>query len=420
MKISTAEILCVGTELLIGDIVNTNAAYISRKLAEMGISQYHQGVVGDNPTRLREAVSESLSRSDLVILSGGLGPTYDDLTKETVAELMGKKLILSEEILGSISEYFKNTCRTMHHNNEKQAYIPEGAVVFKNENGTAPGVAIEDAERGKIAIMLPGPPRELEPMFENKVMPYLNKFTDTVLVSRNINIFGMGESEVETKLHGLMENAVNPTVAPYVGTGEVRLRVTARGKNESECLDMCNEMIEKIKGTEIGAHIYGIDAVSLEAALLEILKAKKLTLATAESCTGGLVGKRITDVPGASAVYLGGVIAYDNRVKEAVLGVPGEVIKTYGAVSPECAVCMAREVRKLLGADIAVSTTGFAGPDGGEGGKPAGLVYVGISSKDGESVRKLMLAPGRKARDYVRVLAASNALSDARKAALKL
>ena len=419
-KINTAEIVCVGTEILIGDIVNTNAAYISSRLAEMGISQYHQSVVGDNPERLTEALRCALERADLVITSGGLGPTYDDLTKETAARLMGRNLHTDEKSLDAIRAYFEKTGRVMSENNAKQALIPDGSTVFENLRGTAPGVCIEDFEKGKLLVMLPGPPRELEPMFSEKVMPYLMKFTDNVMLSRDINIFGMGESTVEEHLRELMENSANPSLAPYVNTGEVRLRVTARAESLAKCEKMCDEVIEKIYSSPVGEYIYGIDTGSLEKALLLRLCEKKLTFASAESCTGGLIGKRMTDLAGASEVYLGSIISYANEVKENLLGVPHEILEKHGAVSPETAAYMARGARERLGVDIAVSTTGIAGPGGGTDEKPVGLVYVGVSSRLGESVTKLNIAPGRSVRDYVRFLAASNALSLARKEAERL
>ena len=251
MKIRNAEILCVGTEILIGDIVNTNAAYISERLARLGINQYYQAAVGDNPERLSEAINGALGRADLVIMSGGLGPTYDDLTKETAAKCMGRGLYLDERSLERIKERFNFRCKTMTKNNEKQAMMPEGSVIFENNAGTAPGCAIEDFERGKIIIMLPGPPFEMKRMFEESVIPYLLNFTDKRFVSINVNIFGMGESEVESKLKELMDGSVNPTVAPYCGDGEVRLRVTASGNDEAECRKACLEMIEKIRETEV-------------------------------------------------------------------------------------------------------------------------------------------------------------------------
>ena len=410
----------MGTELLIGDIINTNAAHISAKLAEMGISQFYQGVVGDNPLRLTGALKSALERSDLVITSGGLGPTYDDLTKETAAKLFGREMYRDEEAYAAIRTYFEKTGRVMTENNAKQALVPEGSTVFKNMRGTAPGIAIEDFEKGKILVMLPGPPSELEPMFDTQVMPYLMNFTNCTLFSKNINIFGLGESTVESYLKDIMTGSENPTVAPYVSTGEVRLRVTAKAHTHEECEKLCDEMIEKIKATEVGKYIYGIDAGSLEKALFDTLLEKKLTFATAESCTGGLIGKRFTDIAGSSEVYLGSIISYHEKIKEKLLGVPREIIDAYSVVSEETAIYMARGVRSALGADIAVSTTGIAGPGGGTPEKPVGLVYIAVSSKLGETAKKLILAPGRNVRDYVRYLAASHALALAREEAEKI
>lgn len=408
-EIRTCEILCVGTELLLGDIVNTNAAYLSRKLAELGISVYNQSVVGDNPERLKKALSDAAERADLIVTSGGLGPTYDDLTKETIAEFFGRKLVRNEEILESITSYFAEMGRHMTENNKKQADIPEGAIVLKNDYGTAPGVAVEDEERGVTAIMLPGPPRELEPMFLYEVMPYLMKRSGNVLVSRNINIFGMGESSVENVLRTLMENSKNPTVAPYCKEGEVRLRVTAKAENSEKAYEMCTETVEKILETEVASAVYGIDTDSIEEELVRRLKESGKTIATAESCTGGLIAKRITDISGSSAVFLGGCVTYANSVKEGLIGVSHESLEKFGAVSEQVALEMARGVRKAVGADIAVSTTGIAGPDGGTPEKPVGTVWVGISSEKGDRAVLLRLSP-RRERSYIRTLAASNAL----------
>ena len=408
-KIQSAEILCVGTELLLGDIVNTNAAYLSRKLAELGISVYHQSVVGDNPERLKKALFEAAGRCDLIITSGGLGPTYDDLTKETIAEFFGKSLVRNEEVLADITSYFAETGRIMTENNKKQADIPEGALVIKNDYGTAPGVIIEDEEREITAIMLPGPPRELEPMFLYEAMPYLMKRSGSVLVSRNINIFGMGESSVENILRPLMENASNPTIAPYCKEGEVRLRITAKAENSEKAYEMCSEVVEKILSTEVGAAVYGIDTDSIEAELVRRLKESGKTFASAESCTGGLIAKRITDISGSSAVFLGGCVTYANSAKEKLIGVSHDTLEKYGAVSEDVAIQMARGARKALGADIAISTTGIAGPDGGSPEKPVGTVWVGISSEKGDRAVLLRLSP-RRERSYIRTLAASNAL----------
>ncbi|MBQ2766355.1 MAG: competence/damage-inducible protein A [Clostridia bacterium] len=418
IKITGAEVLSVGTELLLGDIVNTDAAYISRGLAALGINQYHQGVVGDNPERLREALEFALSRSDLVILTGGLGPTYDDLTKETAASLMGRAMYLHEESFERMRARFESRGLTMTENNKKQAVMPEGAVVFKNDYGTAPGLAIEDEAKGKIIILLPGPPRELEPMFDEQVVPYLKKLSDHVLLSKTVNIFGMGESKVETVLKDLMLESTNPTLAPYAKDGEVLLRVTAAGASEDECAAMCDDMIEKIRKTEVGEYIYGVDAGSLEAALVNELLRLGKTISAAESCTGGYVAKRITNVSGSSSVLDGSIVTYANRVKEQFVNVAHETLERHGAVSRETAIEMARGVRKLFGADIGISTTGVAGPTGGTPEKPVGRVYVGVSYGEYEEVRELNLGE-RATREYIRYVSASNALDLARRALLK-
>ena len=409
-EIKTAEIICVGTELLLGDIVNTNAAFLSRKLAELGISVYHQTVVGDNPDRLKKALAESAARSDLIIMSGGLGPTYDDLTKETAAAFFGKKLVSDKKIIEHLKAYFAETGRVMTDNNKKQADIPEGGIVFKNDYGTAPGIGIEDEESGVTAIMLPGPPRELEPMFCEQVMPYLEKRSGAVLVSRNIHIFGMGESAVENILRPIMENSENPSIAPYCNAGEVRLRVTSKAKNKETAYALCGETIDKIMQTDVRDAVYGIDCDSIEAALVEKLIEKGKKIAVAESCTGGLIAKRITDISGCSEVFLGGCVTYANSAKEGLIGVNHNTLQAYGAVSEAVAIEMACGVRKALGADIAISTTGIAGPGGGTPEKPVGTVWVGISSDNGDRAVLLKLS-SRRERAYIRTLAASNALN---------
>ena len=411
MKINNAEILCVGTEILIGDIVNTNAAYISEKLALMGISQYYQAVVGDNPERLKKAITGALQRCDLLIMSGGLGPTYDDLTKETAASCMGRRLFLNEEALRRMKVRFEMRGRVMTKNNEKQAYIPEGSTVFQNDAGTAPGCAIEDFENGKIVIMLPGPPFELKKMFSEQVIPYLQKFTDRHFISRNVNIFGMGESEVEARLKELMESSTNPTVAPYCGDGEVRLRVTASAKTAEECKLLVAGAIERIMRSEVAPYVYGVDT-DLAKAVVSRYAERGKTLAIAESCTGGLISKRVTDVSGSSQILGYGCVTYANEAKVKLLKVKEETLKAYGAVSEQTAAEMANGVRALAGADVGIATTGIAGPGGGTPEKPVGLVYLGVASEKGTRVIRLML-PGD--RDRVRILASSNALSEALK-----
>ena len=406
--IRTAEILCVGTELLLGDIVNTNAAYLSQRLAELGIHVYRHTVVGDNPERLTHALETAFAQADLVITSGGLGPTYDDLTKETVAAYFGLPTELHEASLAAIRSYFARTGRVMTKNNEKQAMMPRGAHVFPNRYGTAPALAISDGEGRKTAIMLPGPPSELCPLFVEEVLPYLKARRSSVLVSKNIHIFGMGESAVEAKLKDIMTHAENPTVAPYCKEGEVRLRVTAKADSEEHAAAMCDEMIQRICETEVGQYVYGIDVGTLEQAVVTFLRKRGLTLACAESCTGGLIAKRITDIAGCSDVFLGGCVTYANEAKIRLLGVREETLARYGAVSEQTAREMAKGVRERLGADIGVSATGIAGPGGGSEEKPVGTVYVGISTAEGEQVRKLSLSAMRS-REYIRIVSAGNA-----------
>ena len=326
--VKTCEIICVGTELLLGEVVNTNATYISKKLAEYGISVYHHAVVGDNPQRLLETLELALSRSDMVIMSGGLGPTFDDLTKETVASHFGLSMHTDEATLKNIEKFFasrgKGLC-TMTKNNLKQAEIPDGAVALANENGTAPGILLE--KDGKTVIMLPGPPRELCPLMDGAVSDYLKNNTESLLVSHNLHIIGMGESAVEETLRALMTSSENPTIAPYAGDGEMRLRITALAHSQEEGEKLCADMIEKVKSTAVGQFIYGMDVGSTERAVVSALAKKGLTIATAESCTGGLIAKRITDVPGASEVYMGSCVTYANEAKVRLVGVKEETLK---------------------------------------------------------------------------------------------
>ena len=411
-KIRTAEILCVGTELLLGEVVNTNAARISQKLATLGISVYHQSVVGDNPERLREALTEAFLRADLVVMSGGLGPTYDDLTKETVASLLGRELVTHRESLDSIKKFFASRAgglAAMTPNNLKQALVPEGATVFANPNGTAPGLAVEREDGGAV-ILLPGPPRELEPMLESSVIPYLEGNTEAVLVSHNLHILGMGESAVENALRDLMESSDNPTVAPYAGDGEVRLRVTAKAPTREAAEAMTVPVIERIRNSVVGKFIYAVDAGSIERAFVGELRSRGLTVATVESCTGGLIAKRLTDVPGVSAVFAGGCVTYTEEAKRLLAGVSAETLAQHTAVSRETAEEMARGIRQRLGTDIAIATTGYAGPDGGTEEDPVGTVYVAVSTTYGEAVKRLSLSPMRS-RDYIRTVASSMALA---------
>ena len=406
-----AEILCVGTELLIGDIVNTNAAYLARRLATLGIGVYRQSVVGDNADRLAQDLEAALSRADLVVTSGGLGPTADDLTKETAARVFGRTMYCHKPSLDRIEAYFTASGRVMTENNTKQAMMPEGAIVFENDYGTAPALALE-REDGKVLVMLPGPPRELEPIFKERVEPYLHPRCEAVLFSRNVHIAGVGESMVETLLPRELLDASNPTVAPYCVAGEVRLRVTARAKSENAAAALCDEVVEKIKSTPIGAYIYAIDAPSPEATLLELLRSRGETLATAESCTGGLIAKRITDLPGSSAVLVGGAVTYQTQTKTALLGVDAALIEENGVVSAPVATAMAEGAAKTFGADVTIATTGYAGPGGGTEKEPVGTVYIAVHYRGETTVKRLSLSPMRD-RSYIRTVAATNAILDA-------
>ncbi len=396
-----AEILCVGTELLLGDIVNTNAKELSAALRGLGIGVYWQSVVGDNPARLRQAVETAASRANLIITTGGLGPTYDDLTKDVICAAFGVPLKLREEEAEKIRAYFAQKGREMPENNLRQAMLPEDCTVFSNGNGTAPGCAFVSG--GVTVILLPGPPREMRLMLETGVIPYLRGATDEVLLSRDIRIFGLGESSVEARLHDYMERLKNPTLAPYAGTAEVRLRATAMAPDEAAAAAMLEPVLEKVRG-ELGDLIYAVDEPSLEALCLRLLKERGMTFAAAESCTGGLIAKRFTDQPGASSAFMGGVVCYTNYVKHHVLGVPQETLDEFGAVSAQTAAAMAEGARRVCGSDLAVSVTGCAGPDSDERGTPVGTGFVGFASPEGTLVKPIQMG---KDRDWARVYAAS-------------
>ncbi len=412
----SAEILCIGTEILMGNIVNTNAAYIAKELASLGVNLYHQSVVGDNPVRLRESLEIAFSRADTVITTGGLGPTYDDLTKETIADYFGRKLVLHQPSYEKLCRYFAETGREMTDNNKKQAYMPEGCQVFDNPNGTAPGCCIE--QDGKTLMMLPGPPREMKPMFDHWVVPLLRNGQHNILVSRNLHFFGIGESALESRLRNLMENSLNPTIAPYAKTGEVMLRLTASVAREEDANKVMEPAMEQIQ-KEAGQYLYGIDVGDLQTAAVRLLKQKGLKAATAESCTGGLVSERITQVSGASKVFECGICTYSNQMKASILGVKCETLQKYGAISKETAAEMAAGIRRVSGADIGVSVTGNAGPSASEG-KDVGLVYVGVSSEPLSEVLELHIRrTDDDAREYIRYIASSNAIYEIIKAAKK-
>ena len=389
-----AELISVGTELLLGDIVNTNAQYISKELAALGIGVFHQSTVGDNPQRLLECFDEALKRSDLVITTGGLGPTKDDLTKEMAAEYFGQEMVLHEESW----EYIKERCmkfapgKPIPENNKKQAMFPVEATVLKNNNGTAPGAIFE--KDGKRIIVLPGPPWEMKAMFNESVRPFLQQFTDSMLVSRVLRFNGIGESALELEIEDILDNQTNPTVALYAKEMEVLIRITAKAKDDEEAKELLDAKVAEIR-ERVGKYIYAeggeelVDGDSkIEETVAKMLVEKGLTIATAESCTGGLVAGTLINYPGISDVFLEGCVTYSNAAKVKRLGVSEETLENYGAVSPQTSTEMAEGIRKGLGADIGLSTTGVAGPGGGTDEKPVGLVYTAISINGETKVRK--------------------------------
>ena len=407
----TAELIAVGTELLLGNIANTDAQMLSKGLSALGINVYYHTVVGDNPQRLKAAVEVAKGRADIIITTGGLGPTCDDLTKNVLAECFGRKLVYDEASAQRIRDYFQrlHPGRPMTENNLQQAYLPEGCTIFSNDWGTAPGCAFE--ADGVRVIMLPGPPNECTPMFEHRAVPYLRALADGVIASRTLKIFGMGESAVEAKLRDRMNALTNPTLAPYAKTGEVELRITAKAATVEEARALIAPVEEEVRDM-FGPLVYGADVASMEAVVLGLLKEKGLTLGTAESCTGGLVAKRMTDLPGSSAVFKGGVVSYTNEVKAGVLGVPQAMLDEFGAVSAQVARAMAQGARKVLGCDLAVSLTGVAGPDRDDQGNPVGLIYVALDTPEGTRVRELHLINGRA---RIRTVAATNAFDMVRR-----
>ncbi len=409
------EIISVGTELLLGQIVNTNARDISRMLSELGMNVYYTTVVGDNPTRLKEVLALAASRSDGVITTGGLGPTGDDLTKETIAEYCGLPCVMHEESKRRLESYFKSKGRYMPLNNLKQAEMPEGCIVLDNDNGTAPGAIIETETN--IFIMLPGPPREMKAMLYDKVRPYLETKADRVIHSKSLRIFGLGESAVAERFSHKMESLTNPTLAPYAKTGEMELRLTA----SAESLEQAEQLIAPLEAEirrELGDFIYaeGEDA-NLQTTVVNLLREKGLTVSTAESCTGGLVAKKLTEVSGASDCFHCGYVTYSNDQKERLLGVPHEILERHGAVSEETALAMSKGARENSHADIGIGITGIAGPGGGSAEKPVGLVYLSICAEGVHRVFRLMLSGNR---DAVRERASLYALDSIRRCVLNI
>ncbi|MDU1587496.1 MAG: competence/damage-inducible protein A [Clostridium sp.] len=409
-----AEILAVGTEILLGDIINTNAQFISKELASLGIDVYRQEVIGDNEDRLLEAIEEIFYRSDILICTGGLGPTEDDLTKETICKYFNADLELHEESLEELKNYYKRLDRPMTESNLKQVYFPKESKVLSNPNGTAPGMILE--KNDKVAVILPGPPREMKPMFLNYVKAYLKDKGNGVIISEVLRVLGVGESTSANMIKDFINNGVNPTVAPYAKEDDVIFRITARGKSEEEGRKIIAPVKEEIKRV-FNLDCYGEgEELTIEEVLGKLLVDRKLTISTAESCTGGMIASRLINYPGISEVFLEGAVTYSNEAKERTLNVKKKTLDTYGAVSEETAKEMAIGISKRTGSDISVVTTGIAGPGGGSEEKPVGLVYIGLYYKGNVKAFKYIFNGNRH---NVRTKATVTALDLVRREILK-
>lgn len=417
-----AELVFVGTELLLGEILNSNAQYLGRQMAMLGVDVYHQVVVGDNAARLRAVFEQALGRADLVIACGGLGPTDDDITREVAAEVAGRPLELDEGLVAELEAWFAGRGRKMTANNRRQCMVPRGATVLPNDRGTAPGLIIP-ADGGKTLILLPGPPGEMRPMFASHVVPYLtarNGGRPLRLVTRTLRFVGIGESALADGLKDLLENQTDPTIAPYAKTGEVHLRLATRAADEAEGRARIAPVEAEIRA-RFGRFLYGVDEESLAEAVGRLLAERGLTLSTAESCTGGLVARYITDVPGSSRYFGMGFVTYANEAKVRFLGVPEELLAAHGAVSEPVARAMAEGALQRSGADVAVAITGIAGPDGGTPVKPVGTVWFALAARgfQGDGSGEVPLPAGVWAetarlhgdRDGVRERAATHALA---------
>lgn len=394
-----AEIIAIGTELLLGDTLNTNSQYISEKLAELGIDVYYHTIVGDNPKRLKECLKSAFERVDLVITTGGLGPTQDDLSKEIAAAYFQKKMELDYDSLKFIQNFYKRGNRVMPKSNEKQAYFPEGSLIMKNNNGTAPGYILENNNR--IIIQLPGPPKEMKPMFEENVIHYLNKFNNYIIKSKTIKILGIGESSSEELVEDIIRKQSNPSIGTYGIPGGCKFRITAKAKNVTEALSII-EPVEYELRERLKENVYGVDDESIEEVVAKLLIEKNLTISTAESCTGGMVSSKLINYPGISKVFMQGVTTYSNKSKIKMLNVKKETLEKFGAVSKETAAEMAEGIAKVAGTNIGLSTTGIAGPDGGTKEKPVGLVYLGLYLDGKVKTKKINVANISNNRNSIR------------------
>ncbi|SDC50603.1 MULTISPECIES: competence/damage-inducible protein A [unclassified Candidatus Frackibacter] len=395
-----AEIVSIGTELLLGQIIDTNAAYIAEKLAELGIDLYHRNTVGDNKERLYKSLKMSLERSDIVLTTGGLGPTDDDLTREVVADVMKVELIKDQDLVERIEGFFKDLGREMTENNLTQAYLPAGAEPIINEQGTAAGIILE--KDNNTIISMPGVPEEMKKMMSKTVIPYLKKKlgSNQLIKSKVLKVCGYGESSLETEIKDILDEQTNPTIALLAGKAEVHLRITAKSKDEELADQLIKEAEAKLR-SRLGVNIFGVNDETLEEVIGNYLKNEKLTLAVAESCTGGLIGDRITDIPGSSSYFERGVVTYSNQAKKDLLRVKEKTLKEEGAVSKKVALKMAKGVKELASTDLGVSVTGIAGPGGGSKEKPVGLVYMGLATSEGTKAFRFKFHGNRQQIKYL-------------------
>ena len=403
------EVLSIGTELLMGQIANTNAQYISKRMPELGMGVFYHSVVGDNPLRLKECLRIALERSDIIITTGGLGPTQDDLTKSTIAEYFGLKMVLHKPSEERIKEYFAKSNRMMSSNNLQQAYFPENAIVLQNDWGTAPACIINVSD--KIIIMLPGPPSELQPIFQYRVLPELKRISDRPLESKFLRVVGIGESMIESKLIDLIDKQNNPTIATYAKDGIVTIRVTAHdedGKSATQLIDnTCGNICDIL-----GDNVYSLEDEELECKVIKLLKEKGLMFSCVESCTGGMLAQKITAVPGASKVFMGSIVTYTNEAKMALVNVRKDTLDEFSAVSSQTAMEMVEGVSNVTKSDVSISITGYAGPADEFGKDPVGLVYIGIKTHDICRVQEFRFTGSR---ERIRTLCVVNALDMVRR-----
>ena len=403
MKALAAEIISVGTELLLGHVTNTDARDVSELLSGIGINVLYHTVVGDNPARIESCVKIARERADVIITTGGLGPTCDDLTKQIVARCFGLELVRDEKEHEGLYDYIRNG-RKFTDNNFTQAMLPEGCTVFHNNCGTAPGCAVE--KDGKVVVMLPGPPKECRAMLRESAIPYLRRLSDMQIVSHTVNVFGIGESSVDDMFADEMNAMVNPSMAPYAKECDCFVKLTAKAESREAAETMLAPLVDSVR-QRLGEYAYGVDVECIEQRVLELFREKPMSFATAESCTGGQIAKRFTDLPGASAFFKGGMVTYTNEAKARLLGIDPQLIEREGAVSHAVAKAMAESCREILDTDIAVSVTGLAGPDG-DGVNPVGTVFVAMAVEGQTFVRHLQLGT-KRSRSYVRRMSGNHA-----------